>query len=726
MPTLNEDFQITSQAAEYSVSELQDCSIAIDATYYLQLQLDEQPNEPLLSALGGVTGIQTRIEQDLSSWEAHKITPFFIFDGQPLTGQDEVTAKRGREANLKTDSAWELYFSSDPVAAVKAFGQNTSAFRPQTFYRLLQGILRARGLHFLVAPSKAAAQIAYFDLVDSDQCAGIMGSTELMLYPIADTVIRSIDWERQAVAAISKKHILKTLNVSESVFVDAMLMVGTSFLPPFPPLEEQAVVKNQHPSVGDALNQLRAHEKSVTVLCSSYDDVLKAKDPNWLDKYRKARMAVDHFIYIAENGEIQVHNPHGLTNDHHLYMGLQLPAELFHYLNTGLIQPRILSAITHTQLYVLPTLDGTAPNEYRKLVTDQTLRIKEAALSLLTPRLNRAIAHKPVIMKVWYDSKVATPMRSTPDNRDSSSKFSSWNVTEDAIKKHFPDFVHGSVYSEVMALQKPEFPALTLSNRGTKVKGLAPSLIKSLTIWRFLHIRGYVDDKHQLTNWGSALAAALAAFQPTVAKYSNVPYSFETILVGIELIRFDLLNAKHKHEELRGLPMNGTEEEQQSLLLVSRCATLLKMRHEAFGYTGPLSKSLLAFRSLASEVRSADRDLVEGILAFTFMVAQADRKRDDNWELSASLPFIFDPDVALGIAVKTFYDDVVANDSELASKKEKFPSTFVPYATHFAEDLDIACKFFHALHVGVQASSDVSAADKAVWAKASKYLEVRS
>ena len=248
-------------------------------------------------------------------------------------------------------------------------------------------------------------------------------------------------------------------------------------------------------------------------------------------------------------------------------------------------------------------------------------------------------------MKVWYDSNYSNTIRSTPENKDSSNKFSSWNVQEDAIKKHFPDFVHGSILSEVLALQKPEFAALTKSSKDkdkdAKVRGLSSPMIKSFTLWRFLHIRGYVDDQHQLTAWGSALAAALTAMQPVVAKYEEVPHLFESVLVGMELIRFDLLNAKNKHEELRGLPMNGTEEDQQSLLLISRCATLLKMRHESFGYTGPLSKSLLAFRSLASELRSADRDLVEAILAFTFMVAQADRRRSDNWELSARYAALF-------------------------------------------------------------------------------------
>jgi hypothetical protein len=109
------------------VSEIEDCAIAVDATYYIRLHLDAQPyNEPLLPALAGLTGIQSRIETELDQWEAHRVTPFFIFDGQPITGQDEIAVKRGRQANEKTDYAWDLYFNSRANEAVAAFGQNTS------------------------------------------------------------------------------------------------------------------------------------------------------------------------------------------------------------------------------------------------------------------------------------------------------------------------------------------------------------------------------------------------------------------------------------------------------------------------------------------------------------------------------------------------------------------------------------------------------------------------
>ncbi|KAL2025036.1 hypothetical protein VTK56DRAFT_38 [Thermocarpiscus australiensis] len=731
MPNLIGDPFIYNQAVAHPLSEIEDTAIAVDATYYLQLHLDVLPgNEPLLPALGGLTGIQGRIENELDQWKAHRVTPFFIFDGQSIIGQDEVSVKRGLENNVKTDIAWELYFNSRADEAVAAFGQTISSFSPRELYPLLQSILKKRGLHFLVPPFNAAAQMAYFELCDSDQCAGIMGPSELLIYPIRDCVIRTIDWENKTVFAVSKKHLLKALNVSESLFVDVYLMTGTSFLPPFPPLADQTIIKNQPYTVADAVNMLRTAEKSVTLVCTSFHDILKTQDPNWLDKYRKARMAVDHFIYIAENGAVNVHDYERLTKDNHEYLGLQLPSELFHYLNIGLIGPRILTWITHGQLQVLPTLDGVASDEYKKLVTTQSVRIKEAALSLLIPRLNRGIGYKNITMKVWYDRNFSYTVW---DRHEVKANFgpqvASWSVREEAFTNHFPQFAHGSILSEVMALKNADFVPLTRSSQQKeKMRGVGSAdIIKSICLWRFLHIRGYVDDQHELTKWGSALATALSALEPTVKKYPSVPHLYEAVLVAFELIRFELLNARNKHEELRGLPLNGTEEDQSSLLLISRCATLLKLRHEANGYTGPLSKNLLAFRSLVSEVRSADRDLVEAILASMFMYAQAKRKRDDSWELSHQLPFLYNPDVALGIAVKTYFDDILPNDPDKAQKKQNFPATYVPFALAFAEDLDIACDFFEALYAGVKTldAKDMSAADRAAWDKAAKYLELR-
>ncbi len=79
--------------------------------------------------------------------------------------------------------------------------------------------------------------------------------------------------------------------------------------------------------------------------------------------------------------------------------------------------------------------------------------------------------------------------------------------------------------------------------------------------------------------------------------------------------------------------------------------------------------------------------------------------------------------------MKTYFDDINPSDSaELkAQKKERFPSTYLPFAINFAEDLDVFYAFFGALYTGIKAiaKEDLPAADRIVWDKTVKYLELR-
>ncbi|CAJ2508178.1 Uu.00g093640.m01.CDS01 [Anthostomella pinea] len=727
-----DDTWINEQVITAPVDQLQDAIIAVDAAYYIQLFLDNPPyHEPLLPALGGLTGLQSHIEGDLDTWKNNNTTPFFIFDGQSVVGSDEVTVQRGKKANAGTDEAWGLYFQSQANEAVSAFGSHRGAYRVSNLFPMLQGILKRRGLHFLVPPYNASAQLTYFDMIASDQCSAIMGSQELLLYPIKDIILRHIDWDNATFSAISKQGIVKGLGVTEPMFIDALMMAGTSFLPAFAPLKECSIIPRQPYTVQDAVNMLRTSEKSVATACNSFNDILgKRGEPHWYKKYLKARMSLDHFIYIAESGEIQVHNNDTLTQDNWEYLGYQLPAELFHYLNTGLIGARLLNWVTHGQIIVYPTLDGVESEEYKKLVTDQLMPLRETAMSLVLPRLHRGIQFKAIAVKLWYDDKYSHTIeyrQTIPSGNSAIQKAHSWDVKADAVAKHFPNAKHGSIQFEAAALKNKDFAKSTVT--AEKFKGIASAdLIRSVTIWRFLHIRGYVDDNHDLTPWGEALATSLETLEPTVTKNSAVPGLFEAVLLAYELLRYNLLNTRNQHGELNGLPMTGSEDHKTSVLLISRCATLLKLRHQANGYTGPLSKNFLCYRSLSSSIREADRDVIEAIVASMLLHAQTNREREDYLEIGQSLPFLMDPDVALGIAVKTFLDDghVTESADQKAAKKAEFPGKFVPYATNFFEDLEIACDFFGAIHAGVKTlTNDISAADRKIWDKASAYLKAR-
>ncbi|KAH6655124.1 nuclease-like protein [Truncatella angustata] len=727
-PALIEDMWINDAALNSTAAQLEDTSIAVDASYYLQQFLDLAPtHEPLLPALGGLTGIETHIEADLDSWKENNTTPFFIFDGQPVEGQDAISVKRGKTATAKTDEAWNLYFRGEANQAVSTFGQDRRAYPISNLFPLLQGILKKRNLHFLVPPFNASAQLAYFDMIESDQCSGIMGSQELLLYPIKDYIIKSIDWENSSVKLTSKKLLLHKLSCSESMFVDALLMIGTSFLPPFPALLDPTVIHNQPFTINDAANQLRSAEKSVTSLCGMMDDILKKTDPEWREKYRKARMMVEHFIYVEETGLVKVHNFDTLTQDNYEYLGYQLPAELFHYLNTGLISGRLPGYISNGQVIILPTLDGVKSEEYKKLVTTQLNPVREQALRLVIPRLNRGIQYKPIFVKAWYDDKYSYTIEPRGASNRALEQAQTWNVKDTTVSQHFSDVKHGSIQFELTALKNIDFAKATLVKE--KVRGIdSTGLVTSLAIWRFLHLRGYVDENHHLTVWGDALAASLDAISPTVEENPNDSLS-DAVLLAFELLRYDLLNTRNQHPELNGLPMNGSEEDKASLLLISRCAILLKLHHEANGYTGPLSKNFLHFRSLSSSIREANRDLLEGIVASSLMFAESKKEREDYLDISQRLPFLMDTDVGLGIAVKTLLDDIHPTDSaEVKQKKlEEFPSKYVPFATDFTKDLKVAHAFFDALHTGVKTLGDgqVSSADRKIWERAAEYLTAR-
>ncbi|KAF4584459.1 XPG I-region protein [Ophiocordyceps camponoti-floridani] len=728
MPFLVEDSWINAQAVTSDIADLQDCAIAIDATYWLNHLLDHSPaHEPLLPALGGLTGIQTHIIENLDNWSSNGIVPFFIFDGQSLTGQDDVTLARRRAANHKTDEAWNLYSQSQAEQAVATFGANPGAYNVKNLYPLLQGILKERNLHFLTPPYNSSAQLAYFEMMDSDQCAGVMGSQELLLFPIKDCIIRSFDWDSKTVTALSKKKVMRVLSVSEPMFIDSMLMTGTSFLPPFPPLQDASMYPNPF-TIMDAVNLLRTSDKSIATACASFNDMLQTQDPDWLDKYRKARMAVHHFIFVAENGEVRVNDFDRLTGDNHEYLGLQLPAELFHYLNTGLISARNLNCITHSQIVVQPTLDGGASEEYKKLVTEKILPLKEQALGLIIPRVHRGIGHKDITMRVWFDSKFAHKINHRALQPPPSQRVGSWDVKEADLRKFFPADFAGPIYLEVLALANPDFVELTKAKART-IRGIdSAEMVTSVAIWRFLHLRGYADDEHRLTKWGNALATTLLALREAGEKRPETPTVDEAALLAFELIRFGVLDGKYS-DDMQGMPRKGSDEDKSSLVLISRCATLLKLRHQVYGYTGPLNKSLLAFRSLSSAAREAGRDLVEAIVASMFMYGQCKRERDDYLDISQRLPFSQEPDIGMGVAVRTFYDDDEATDSKeaRAAKLAEFPKTFVPFAEALAEDFGLCVDFIGAINQGVQTldSKELAATDKDAWARAQAYLDAR-
>ena len=76
-------------------------------------------------------------------------------------------------------------------------------------------------------------------------------------------------------------------------------------------------------------------------------------------------------------------------------------------------------------------------------------------------------------------------------------------------------------------------------------------------------------------------------------------------------------------------------------MMVSRVACFGKIRHSPNTYSGTLSRHLLAYQSMISNVQASLRDLIEMILVAMFLEGSIDRDRDDWMNLSlgyASVP----------------------------------------------------------------------------------------
>lgn len=88
-----------------------------------------------------------------------------------------------------------------------------------------------------------------------------------------------------------------------------------------------------------------------------------------------------------------------------------------------------------------------------------------------------------------------------------------------------------------------------------------------------------------------------------------------------------------------------------------------------------------------------------------------------------------EPDIGLGIAISTFFDDDEATDGQDArsARLKEFPKTYVPYAEALADDFQAAIDLVRSVNQGVQTldNEQVSEADKMAWKKAQAYLDAR-
>lgn len=299
-------------------------------------------------------------------------------------------------------------------------------------------MLVKHNIRFLVAPYSAWAQLVYLEQIHA--VVAIAGSSELLLFP-SDKIITSWDFANNQFRWIGRAKCIQDLkkylggngniDIPEDTFVDACLLAGTHFLPTLPILDVPSRSKElkPHAAIGMIMNNGRT---GFAVVMNNAENP-KLKETNYLENYRKARLAVKHQPILTIEGRITPSKSGDLPNDAHEFINNRLPDEIYYYLSRGLINARILTWRAAGEIIESQPVDTGDSQEYQTLVSSKLTPLRTTAINLLSSCLHNWYQHKDLQLKCWFPGPMGPPYESAismTDLPEARTTVEMWNVKE--------------------------------------------------------------------------------------------------------------------------------------------------------------------------------------------------------------------------------------------------------------------------------------------------------
>ncbi|KAK3703429.1 hypothetical protein LTR37_014419 [Vermiconidia calcicola] len=677
------------------LEQFRDRRIGIDAEDYLHSLLFAGNREPLLPALGGQPfTLKKRVGEDLEGFRAAGIEPVFVFNGLDLACKDRISIlNEGKKASTILNDAWNIYDQGKGEEAVNAFGR-ACIYKSYHISRSLRTHLHREGAQTQTAPYTAAAQLAYMEregLID-----GIHGCASSLVFG-SDRVIFNFDWDKKQAVWIALQKCLSKLELTREQFTTTCLLSGSSILPVFPELDADTIT----------VPKMQAARGLLKTVNYDIDSLLRQKDPTYHDLFYQARFALKHPVILKSSGEVEPLNWKSGPSDVHAFTGQRLPEEIYYYLARGVAGPRVLNWRTRMEVLETPPLDGGNSPAYKDLVQKKLRPLRAQSLGLMTQSLNRYYQKHDVDLACWWNEQNKIPL-AVPDKAEPTKAADSWNVkAEQMPQSSVANAENFSLVYAITSLSNDSEAKATVTprNAGSTVHMRDLNEARANIVWRFLQDRGYLNADHTLSVWGKALKAALeqALSNGAMSDSRTRTEMEEAIFMAFELLRLDVLDKKQMFPmpPYSGAPIRGSDNDKSNTTLVSRVACLGTLQHSAIGYTGPLSRHLLAYQQTASAVRGALRDLLEMHACHMLLSGTVDRSLHgvQLTELGTSLPLINEPDLGLALVVKSHLDEL----SQPADKRQDITAWFA-HAEDISGDLEKAWRLWDAVNAGVQAA----------------------
>ena len=230
---------------------------------------------------------------------------------------------------------------------------------------------------------------------------------------------------------IDKQDCLAELgNVPNHIFIDALMLAGSSLLDTFPPLLSLATYRKGN-TIRSAVDIILSCNGSVSRVCAQYASEPAVKGV-YLDQYKMATTRIRHQAVLTAEGDVETSDKEHAPDDAHVCIGLRLPDELYMYLSRAMLRPRVPNWLASGNIYVIEPLTGGDGRSYQDLVRTQLEPLRRQALSLLSEPMHRYYHGRDITTKLWFDPNYEGKfnMKEVTSPRGSLSK---WNVKNDLI-----------------------------------------------------------------------------------------------------------------------------------------------------------------------------------------------------------------------------------------------------------------------------------------------------
>lgn len=247
-----------------------------------------------------------------------------------------------------------------------------------------------------------------------------------------DKLITKIDYDRNEFSFVTRKECVEALDCNSiSMFIDACLLAGSSFLPTLPALGDMLPVSK--PPIRAAADMLKQRNMSASTLCLQ----LQQDDPvfaamNYVERYYKACSSIKQHVIMRPDGAIATLDTPNAPFDVHAFMGQRLPDELFAYMSRGIIGPEVPQWRSSGEIVERPPLDGGESPAYQRLVQDSLTPLRSTTVALLSRSLHHYYHKQDVAVRCWFSPGESRNLGS-PSITDPTADIASWNVRLEQI-----------------------------------------------------------------------------------------------------------------------------------------------------------------------------------------------------------------------------------------------------------------------------------------------------